>query len=43
MYKNDEVMKIGKAKILKKNVSDKVLVIGDGVKLNEDIDEENEI
>lgn len=37
LYKNDEVLQIGKAKILKKSVNDKVLVIGAGVTLHEAI------
>jgi transketolase len=43
LYKNDEVLQIGKAKILKKNVSDKVLVIGAGVTLHEAIAAANEL
>ncbi|KAJ9583408.1 hypothetical protein L9F63_022274, partial [Diploptera punctata] len=35
LYKNDEVMQIGKAKIVKKSAKDQVLVIGAGVTLHE--------
>lgn len=43
LYKNDEVLQIGKAKILKKSVNDKVLVIGAGVTLHEAISAANEL
>lgn len=37
LYKNDEILQIGKAHILKKSANDKVLVIGAGVTLHEAI------
>lgn len=43
LYKNDEVLQIGKAKILKKSVNDRVLVIGAGVTLHEAIAAANEL
>lgn len=43
LYKNDEVLQIGKAKILKKSVNDEVLVIGAGVTLHEAIAAANEL
>ncbi|PNF28878.1 Transketolase [Cryptotermes secundus] len=43
LYKNDEVLQIGKAKILKKSGSDKVLIIGAGVTLHEAITAANEL
>lgn len=43
LYKNDEVLQIGKAKVLKKSVNDKVLVIGAGVTLHEAIAAANEL
>ncbi|XP_021922518.1 transketolase-like protein 2 isoform X2 [Zootermopsis nevadensis] len=43
LYKNDEVLQIGKAKVLKKTENDKVLVIGAGVTLHEAITAANEL
>ncbi|GFG33508.1 hypothetical protein Cfor_04979 [Coptotermes formosanus] len=43
LYKNDEILQIGKAKVVKKSANDKVLVIGAGVTLHEAIAAANEL